>query len=157
MVAQDDQGGGTGRPGVVAQDDPNTPSISPQGTPHIIDVPVTRKAAPDEDPFEIAWKHYPKRAGGNPKVAARKAWDRRVKEGVDPQVMLAGVQRYAAFCLATGKEGGEYVLMAATFFGPAQRYLDAYQLPKWKGMHVNFQEKTYVGTADSEIDWLDTR
>lgn len=34
LVAQDDQGSRTERPGVVAQDDPNTPVLTPQLTPH---------------------------------------------------------------------------------------------------------------------------
>lgn len=81
------------------------------------------------DIFDRAWEKYPRRAGGNPKALARKAWDARVKAGTDPNLMLGGVIRYAAFCRATGKEGTEFVKQASTFFGPAGHYLEAYELP----------------------------
>jgi hypothetical protein len=37
----------------------------------------------------------PKRAGGNSKAAAWKAWKARIKDGVTTEAMLAGVNRYA--------------------------------------------------------------
>jgi hypothetical protein len=45
--------------------------------------------------FEQAWQAYPKRAGGNSKAAAWKAWKARIKDGVNTEAMLAGVNRYA--------------------------------------------------------------
>lgn len=79
--------------------------------------------------FEEAWEAYPKRAGGNSKKAARKAWDARIKQGAGPELMLAGVKRYRAFCDATGKTGLETVKMAATFFGPSDWYLEPWDVP----------------------------
>ncbi|EPS0008308.1 helix-turn-helix domain-containing protein, partial [Escherichia coli] len=38
--------------------------------------------------FEQAWQEYPKRAGGNSKSAAFKAWKARIREGVTPETML---------------------------------------------------------------------
>lgn len=39
--------------------------------------------------FEEVWYAYPKRAGGNPKVSAWKAWSARLREGVKPEDILA--------------------------------------------------------------------
>lgn len=72
-----------------------------------------------EDPeFEAALANYPKRAGNNPKRTAYKAWCARRAEGVTLQALHGGVQRYARWCVATGKVGTEYVMRASTFFGP---------------------------------------
>lgn len=79
--------------------------------------------------FEAAWKAYPKRAGGNSKPDAWAAWAARLKEGVEPAALLAGVQRYAAFVQSTGKAGTEFVLQASTFFGPTERWVDEYSAP----------------------------
>jgi hypothetical protein len=48
-----------------------------------------RKFAPI---FARFWSVYPKRVA---KDAARKAWDRRINDGVDPEMMIRGAQRYA--------------------------------------------------------------
>ncbi len=77
----------------------------------------------DPDPsFQEAWAAYPQRSGNNPKLDAIKAWSARRKEGVKPELMLAGVTRYAAWCRATEKWGTEYVMRASTFFGPSKPY-----------------------------------
>ena len=72
---------------------------------------------PDAD-FEAAWSRYPRRAGGNPKNAAAKAWRARIRAGVDPAEMLAGVERYRAWCVYEGKINTEFVMQAKRFFGP---------------------------------------
>jgi hypothetical protein len=72
--------------------------------------------------FEQAWSLYPKRAGGNSKADALKAWNARIAAGIESARMLDGVQRYAAFCKATNKIGTEYVKQAATFFGPGLHF-----------------------------------
>lgn len=72
--------------------------------------------------FEQFWKKYPKRAGDNPRKRAEKAWSARLKEGALPADILAGEDRYIAFCNATGKVGTETVLHAATFVGPDKRW-----------------------------------
>ncbi|HEM8073784.1 TPA: helix-turn-helix domain-containing protein, partial [Enterobacter hormaechei] len=59
--------------------------------------------------FEKAWQAYPKRAGGNSKAAAWKAWKARIKDGVNTEAMLAGVNRYAGYVRATGSAGTQYV------------------------------------------------
>lgn len=79
--------------------------------------------------FDAAWVEYPRRAGGNSKANALKAWKARIKQGESPDEMLAGVIRYARFCKATEKTGTEFVKQAATFFGPAKHYLEDYKIP----------------------------
>ncbi|MEC5517919.1 helix-turn-helix domain-containing protein [Enterobacter hormaechei] len=79
--------------------------------------------------FEQAWQAYPKRAGGNSKAAAWKAWKARIKDGVTCEVMLAGVNRYAGYVRATGSLGTQYVKQAATFFGPDRHFEELWQAP----------------------------
>lgn len=93
-----------------------------------------RSAKQDYSPeFETAWQAYPKRAGGNSKAAAFKAWKTRLKEGVKPEVMLAGVKRYAAYARATGSVGTQYVKQAASFFGPDRHFEESWQAPSAPG------------------------
>ncbi|MFV3027284.1 helix-turn-helix domain-containing protein [Klebsiella aerogenes] len=89
-----------------------------------------RSAKQDYSPeFETAWQAYPKRAGGNSKAAAFKAWKTRLKEGVKHEDMLAGVKRYAAYVRATGSIGTQFVKQAATFFGPDRHFEESWQAP----------------------------
>lgn len=94
----------------------------------------TRSAKREYSPeFETAWLAYPKRAGGNPKPSAYKAWNARLHEGVTPESLLSGVKRYAAFVVATGKLGSEYVKQTATFFGPDRHFEETWQAPAVSG------------------------
>jgi len=111
---------------------PESPILNPESTPPAKPQGVGKGRAgkrgyPEE--FERAWAEYPKRAGGNPKRDACKAWEARVKAGANPDDILAGVQRYAAFCRLTDKIGTEYVKQGATFFGPSEHYLDDWTPP----------------------------
>ncbi|MDE9016926.1 helix-turn-helix domain-containing protein [Klebsiella pneumoniae] len=93
-----------------------------------------RPAKQDYSPeFETAWQEYPKRAGGNSKSAAWKAWKARLKDGVKPEDMLAGVKRYAAYARATGSIGTQFVKQAATFFGPDRHFEESWQAPSAPG------------------------
>ncbi|MCL6324020.1 MULTISPECIES: hypothetical protein [Pectobacterium] len=74
------------------------------------------------DEFESCWKAYPKREGSNPKNHAFKHWQARIKEGVTPDELLAGTQRYAAFCVAKGQSGTPYVMQAQRFYGPSREW-----------------------------------
>ncbi|NJQ96263.1 DUF1983 domain-containing protein [Escherichia coli] len=70
-----------------------------------------RSNRPEYSPeFEQAWLAYPKRAGGNSKSAAFKAWKARLNEGVNPETMLEGVKRYAGWVSAMGIRTGGRVL-----------------------------------------------
>ncbi len=79
--------------------------------------------------FEQAWQAYPKRAGGNSKSAAWKAWKARIKDGVTTDEMLAGVNRYAGYVRDTGNSGTQYVKQTATFFGPDRHFEESWQAP----------------------------
>lgn len=93
-----------------------------------------RPAKQDYSPeFETAWQAYPKRAGGNSKAAAYKAWKARLKDGVKPEDMLAGVKRYAAYVKVTGNAGTQFVKQATTFFGPDRHFEEAWQTPSAPG------------------------
>lgn len=76
--------------------------------------------------FERAWEAYPARSGGNPKQPALRAWNARIRERVDPEQIIAGVERYAAYCAAEKLTGMRFVKQAATFFGPAHHYLESW-------------------------------
>lgn len=93
-----------------------------------------RSSRQDYSPeFELAWQAYPKRAGGNSRAAAFKAWKARLKDGVKPESMLAGVQRYAAYVRATGSAGTQFVKQTATFFGPDLHFEEAWLAPSVPG------------------------
>ena len=97
--------------------------------------------APSEKPkssypeeFELAWREYPKRAGGNSKVDAFKAWTARIKSGATAQELTDGVRRYADYVTTAGKLNTEYVKQASTFFGPSKHYeeLWSFEVPTGK-------------------------
>ena len=75
---------------------------------------------------------YPRRINGNPWPRAFKAYNARIKEGYTHAEIKEGLARYAEVCDATGKTGSEFVLQAATFFGPDLRWEDEYEIPKPK-------------------------
>lgn len=93
-----------------------------------------RSAKQDYSPeFETAWQAYPKRAGGNSKAAAYKAWKARLKDGFKPEDMMAGVKRYAAYVKVTGNAGTQFVKQATTFFGPDRHFEETWQTPSAPG------------------------
>ncbi|MGZ7175997.1 hypothetical protein ACXKTX_20470 [Burkholderia gladioli] len=67
--------------------------------------------------FDEAWRKYPQREGSNSKQAALRAWNARIREGIDPNVLVAAVGAYAAAMQAAGSVGTPYVKQASTFFG----------------------------------------
>lgn len=104
--------------------------------------------------FDTAWQAYPKRAGSNNKQTAWKAWQARIRDGVRASDMLAGVERYAAYIVATGKAGTEYVKQAATFFGPDHHFAESWTAPTTQrnqtpaqNRHSGFAEKNYGTTT----------
>lgn len=99
------------------------------------DAPAPKRSSRDvySPEFEEAWQAYPKRAGGNSKAAAYKAWKARLKDGAKPEDMLAGVKRYADYVKVTGSAGTQYVKQAATFFGPDRHFEEAWQTPSAPG------------------------
>lgn len=75
--------------------------------------------------FEDAWKQYPKRPGAN-KTQALKAWNARLKEGVEVKDMQEGVFKYRKYCDQMRIEP-QYIKQAATFFGPDKHFLNDWQ------------------------------
>ncbi|WGS85010.1 helix-turn-helix domain-containing protein [Methylomonas sp. UP202] len=98
-------------------------------TPDENEAKKSRTKSETEKHFEIAWSHYPSRSGGNPKTKAQKAFAARLKAGIDPQEIVAGTIRYAAWADATGKTGTEFVKQAATFFGPDLHFREPFTIP----------------------------
>jgi hypothetical protein len=125
---------------------PDTPKPNPSATPY-----------PDD--FEAAWSAYPKRAGGNPKKSAFKAWSARRKQGVPAETMQAGVERYAQFIRAKGDERTEFVMQAQRFFGPNAEYDNdwlppAARTPQRQDGRMGFAQPMPVGsygTNDLEL------
>lgn len=74
----------------------------------------------DTAEFELAWQAYPKRPGAS-KAGSLKAWRARRKAGATAAEMLAGAQRYAAFCAASATEP-RFIKQPATFFGPDEHF-----------------------------------
>lgn len=114
---------------------------------------VGRKATPPDVPpeFDQVRQRYPKRAGSQPWPNALRAIRARLGEGHTWQELIAGVDRYAAFVRATGKERTEIVLQAATFFGPSKRFLEEFTLPASK---AEIQQSQNV---DASLRWLESQ
>lgn len=93
------------------------------------DLGADREINPEAAEFDALWPAYPRRAGGNSKTAAFRAWRARVHAKVPREEMTSGVARYAAFIRATGKEGSEYVMLGATFFGQNEHWREPWTLP----------------------------
>lgn len=116
-------------------------------------------AAPYPEDFEAAWSAYPKRAGGNPKKSAFKAWSARRKQGVPAETMQAGVERYAQFIRAKGDERTEFVMQGQRFFGPNAEYDNdwlppAARTPQRQDGRMGFAQPMPVGsygTNDLEL------
>ncbi len=99
------------------------------------------------DPFDRAWALYPKRGGGNSKASALRQWRARLKAGVRPEDLIAGVERYALYIRAKGDEGTEFVKQAATFFGRGEHWKEAYA--------TNGRARGREAQADRAIDEWD--
>lgn len=116
--AADTLPGAAAAPGGGAAAAPRTSHLSEP-----VKEPVNGSSAPrDDDGFEAVWKAYPKREGANPKNKAHSAWKARLKEGVKPEDMIAGLLRYQSYCRAKGSIGTEYVMQAQRFFGPSREF-----------------------------------
>jgi len=81
--------------------------------------------------FERLWVQYPKRAGGNPKPKAFKAFTARLKEKVDYSELEAGLRRYSEFCKQTGILNTPYVMQASTFFSAnTESWTEEWEIPQ---------------------------
>lgn len=79
--------------------------------------------------FERAWEEYPKRAGGNSKRKAHRAYQLAIRRGASDHEILDGVLRYREYCEATNKIQTEFVMMMATFVGPDCHFEEEWDLP----------------------------
>lgn len=113
--------------------EPVNEPIKHTGASAIASAPARSAKQDYSSEFETAWQAYPKRAGGNSKAAAFKAWKTRLKDGVSSETMLAGVKRYAAYTRATGSIGTQFVKQASTFFGPDRHFEESWQAPSAPG------------------------
>lgn len=82
------------------------------------------------DDFETFWQAKPKRAGGDSKAKAFKAWAARLQEGKSPESMVQLAQRYHRYCEAEGKLGTQYVKQGATLLSKDQDFDEQFELPK---------------------------
>lgn len=95
------------------------------------DNPEQKKTYPDE--FELVWSIYPKRAGGNSKSDAYKAWHARIRDGTAAEEIYSGVERYAAFVKFEGNLNTQYVKQAKTFFGPGMHFSEPWAIQQAPG------------------------
>ncbi len=102
--------------------------------PLLTSKPVNRTTVKAADAADAMFKRfqaaYPNRAGNDPKKPARKAWDARIKQGVDPELMIAAAERYGRFCDATDKIGTEYVKQSQSWLSPnCEGWIQSWDLP----------------------------
>ena len=148
-------------PGGSAGDSPRTShSFEPVKEP--VNEPIAVGASADESvrvrsnrpeyspEFEQAWLAYPKRAGGNSKSAAFKAWKARLNEGVNPETMLEGVKRYAGWVSAMGNSGTQFVKQAVTFFGPDRHFEESWEVPAVSAVR---REDPYFKASYDNVDY----
>lgn len=96
--------------------------------------------------FEQLWKIRPKRAGGDPKPRAYKAFTARLKEKVLYSDLQAGMLRYYNFCRETGILGTSYVMQAATFFSAnTEAWNEDWETPKQEPTEKVMQKDFPVG------------
>ncbi len=110
-----DGNAGDKKPSMRSHSDGNAPNPNPNPNPK----KKNNKSYPDD--FEAAYAAYPARPGAS-KQDAYKAWIARINDGVEASVMRAGVERYAAYCVATSIEP-KFIKQPSTFFGPGEHYL----------------------------------
>jgi uncharacterized protein YdaU (DUF1376 family) len=122
-------------------------------TPPTPSKPEPKASAGNGEPCGFAefWAAKPKRAGSNPRPRALKAYRARLKAGAEPAEILEGVKRYHRFCEITGKLGTEYVMQAATFVGPDERWSEAWTPPPDTKPSPGSQAAT-VGEAPSHAN-----
>lgn len=108
------------------------------------------KAKREDDPRLVELKAiYPKRVGSQPWPRAMKAANARIEAGATWTDLADGVRRYAEFCRQTDKIATEYVMMAATFFGPDKHYEQPWNPPQ------NKAERRQDRTIEAGHEWLE--
>ncbi len=116
-------------PGQDLTPEPITEPVIEPVTKH--SCPVAKKTATTREgdqQFDLAWQHYPKREGSNPKNRAKQNFNARLKEGYTAEAMAQGLARYAAFCQAKGQTGTGFVMQAQRFFGTSLEFLNDWEV-----------------------------
>jgi hypothetical protein len=133
--------------------EPVNEPLKPVGAQAGASTPVKSSKVEYSSEFENAWKAYPARQGSNPKNKAYQAWNARLRDGVTAESMQEGVKRYAAYQMATGKAGTEFVMQGSRFFGPGLEFESAWtvagpQQPKPQdNKHSGFNDRDYGTTS----------
>ena len=70
---------------------------------------------------------YPKRDGGLNAAKGRETFVSLCKKGTDPEVIIAGLQRYAAWAQAADKAGTSFIAMMTTWLN-GKRWTEDYSL-----------------------------
>jgi uncharacterized protein YdaU (DUF1376 family) len=109
---------------------PWTASQSPSPNPHL---PIPNTHIPNQNRrvcFEVAQGAYPPTAGRADWITAERNFYQRMTEGTDPNALIEGVKRYAAYCNGGGVTSSKFVLSPARFFGDVDRpWAQAWTLP----------------------------
>jgi len=79
--------------------------------------------------FEVFWKEYPKRDRPDVKKLAFRAWRARMKEGVSPEALTDAARTYSGYARHKGIFGTSFVMRAATFLGPNERWTEYRDAP----------------------------
>lgn len=92
--------------------------------------------------FDRFWAIYPKRAGSVAKAMARVKFAKLVKEGIDPETIIAGARRYGEDNRA--KVGTEFIAMAQTWLH--QRRFEDYEAeaPKYTAEEIAKGRERYA-------------
>ena len=101
---------------------PDSGFLIPEPLTHGSSAIADKPPAKLDQQFDLIWKAYPKREGSNPKNKALSGYRARIKEGISPDLMAAGVERYYRYCQAKGTIGTEYVMQAQRFFGKEKAF-----------------------------------
>lgn len=92
-----------------------------------------------DETFERFWKVYPKREGANPKAPAERSFRKEIKRGFDPEIIIAGAERYNAVETKAGRVGTPYICQAVTWLnqnrwgdynGASHPLLERHERPK---------------------------
>jgi uncharacterized protein YdaU (DUF1376 family) len=93
--------------------------------------------------FKLA---MPDRVGGHGWSSTKRVWDARLREGEDPEKMIAGAERYANFA-AVMIHDKQYVMQAKKFLGPDKWYLEDWEVPP-----EGAREERWTPPADDVVD-----
>lgn len=84
-----------------------------------------KNAEVQNDDFENFWKEYPRREG---KTSALKAWNSKIKSGIDPSDLIKAASNYHDQCIDMDKER-KYIKLPATFLNGDWDELLNYESP----------------------------